>query len=738
MSDLVVGPKRPVSWSSFSLGNGWRAAAGSLAGDWHRLPLWLPVALGIGILGYFSRTTEPSGVWWLLPAPVLAGALLLRHRPWLGWALGYAGVVLLGFALTGWHAARMPPPLELPRRAVVLEGQVERVEKLPKGLRVTLGAARLGPDEPPLARILRIRLRDDDPLQPMPGERLRVRALVREPSAPVQPGGWDFQRDAFFSGLGGSGFALGAAERLGEAAAPRPFARLRRSIEQRVMAAVPGSGGAVAAALLTGSQSGIPEEDMQAMRDSGLAHLLSVSGLHIAIVMGLGFGLLRFGIALFPALALRFDSKVVAAPGGLLLGFGYLLLTGLQVPMLRSFAMAAVVTLGVMLGRRALSLRVLAAAAVVVMAIQPAALLGPSFQMSFAAVLVLIAWAEASGRWMASWRRGDEWWRRPTVLAGGMVLTSLLAGLATTPYGLHHFGRLQLYGVAANMAAVPVTSFLVMPAGMLAVAAMPFGLEAVPLRLMGLGVELILWVARTVASWPGAAISAMPIPPAGLALTSLGLLWLCLWRAWWRLLGLPMLVLGLGSAVLVTPPDLLISADGKLIALRLEDGLLLQRTSGASGFVRANWLRSLGEEEAEALPASAAREDGALQCDALVCRFQPRPEVAAVLLLRTAKPKRGQDPAGIRSEPYCGHAALLVSGEPIRGRCRNSRMLDRFSVWRNGAHAVWLLPGEARVVSDREWRGSRPWVPPPPVPAARRAAAALSSGAAAPRGDPAP
>ncbi|KAA2215337.1 ComEC family competence protein [Pseudoroseomonas oryzae] len=716
------------------------ALGASLASDWHRLPLWLPVALGAGILFYFGLRGEPSAWWWVLPGPVLALAPLLRGRPALAWMAGLLGTALLGFALAGWHAARMPAPLELPRRAVVLEGVVDKVEMLPKGLRVTLGAAQLGPGEPALPRSLRIRLKADDPLQPVPGERLRVRALVREPSAPAYPGGWDFQRDAFFSGLGGSGFALGPAERVGEMAGPRPFARLRRELERRVTAVLPGGTGAVAAALLTGGQSGIPAENMQAMRDSGLAHLLSVSGLHIAIVMGLGFGLLRFGIAMVPALALRFDSKVAAAPAGLLLGFGYLLLTGLQVPMLRSFAMAAVVTLGVMLGRRALSLRVLAVAAVVVLAMQPAALLGPSFQMSFAAVLVLIAWAEASTARMGRWRLGDEWWRRPLVLLAGMVLTSLLAGLATTPYGLHHFGRLQLYGVAANMVAVPITSFLVMPAGLLAVAAMPFGLEDWPLRLMGLGVDATLWVARSVADWPGAALSAMPIPPAGLALASFGLLWLCLWRARWRLLGVPMLMAGLGSAALVTPPDMLVSGDGKLVALRLEDGLVLQRNSGASGFIRASWLRGLGEDDAEALPASAERRDAALNCEGASCRFQPDAGGPVALLLRAAKPKRGEQAPEIRAEPFCGEAGLLVSSEPIRGRCPGARVVDRFSVWRNGPHAIWLRPGGMRILSDRDWRGSRPWVPPPPVPAARRADAArpLSSGAAARPAGPAP
>ncbi|MFC3124646.1 ComEC/Rec2 family competence protein [Pseudoroseomonas globiformis] len=691
-----------------------------MAAEWHRLPLWLPVAMGTGIIAYFSVANEPSAAWWVLPLPLLVAAVALRRRALAAWLLGLAGMASLGFALAGWHAARMPPPLDLPRTAVIVEGLVEAVDMLPKGLRVTLTEARFAPEEPVLPRFLRIRLRADDPLQPLPGERIRLRALIRPPSAPPYPGGWDFQRDAYFSGLGGSGFALGPAERLEGAREKAPFGQARTVLERRVMAVLHGGQGAIAAALLTGSQSGIPDDDMIAMRDSGLAHLLSVSGLHIAIVMGLGFGVVRFMIALVPAIALRWDSKKIAAPGALLLGFGYLMLTGAQVPMQRSFAMAAVVTLGVMLGRRALSLRVLGLAAMIVMAVQPAALLGPSFQMSFAAVLVLIAGAELSGRFMLRWQRGPEWWRRPVVLLAGSVLTSFLAGLATTPYGLHHFGRLQLYGVAANMVAVPLTSFIVMPAGMLAAALMPFGLEEWALRVMGLGVEATLFTARTVASWPGAALTAFPIPPAGLLLATFGLLWLCLWRMRWRWWGAPVAMAGLLGAFFVTPPDMLVSADARLIAFRTEEGMIIQRNTGASGFVRANWLRSMGEDDAEALPSDGGPENGTLRCEDRTCRFQPIAGGPVAMLIRVPRPKRGQEAEEVRALAYCDDATLMVSAEPIRGRCRGVGVVDRFSVWRDGAHAIWLGTDGVRVLSDRAARGDRPWVPPPPLPAWKR------------------
>ncbi|WP_237217800.1 ComEC/Rec2 family competence protein, partial [Falsiroseomonas oryziterrae] len=316
------------------------------------------------------------------------------------------------------------------------------------------------------------------------------------------------------------------------------FAALRTTLEARVEAAIPGPAGAVAAALLTGSQAAIPPAEIAAMRDSGLAHLLSVSGLHMAIVMGAVFATLRVAIALVPWLALRVPGKAVAAGGALVAGLGYTLLSGAQVPMQRCLVMAALVTLALVVGRRALTVRTLAIAAAVVMLAAPAELLGPSFQMSFAAVLALVAGHEALRGPLAKLPL-TGWKRKAMLFAVGLVLTSMLAGAATAPFGLHHFGRLQLYGVVANALAVPLTSILVMPAGMIALALMPLGLEAPALWAMGQGVEAILGVARLIAAWPEASPVLPPLPGPALAAATLGFCWLAIWRGRMRLLGLP-------------------------------------------------------------------------------------------------------------------------------------------------------------------------------------------------------
>jgi len=693
---------RPAPSVTLTLASARLSAA--LGAERGRLAPWLAVALGIGIAAYFALPTEPAPHWrWAALPPLLLALALAPRAPVAAWSVGLPAAAMLGAAVASWHAAQMPPMPELPRGATFVSGTVLRVDLLPGGRRVTLAAPRLDQGEP-LARQLRIRLRASDPARPEPGDRVTVRALIRSPAPPAYPGGWDFQRAAWFSGLAGSGFAIGPAEIAPGADRAPPFAALRTAIEARVTAALPGPVGAVAAALLTGARSAIPEADLAALRDAGLAHLLSVSGLHIGIVLGVSLAVVRLGLAAVPPVALRLPVKQVAAVAALTAGGFYLLLTGSQLPMQRSFAMAALATLALLLGRRALTMRAWALAFALVLLIEPVALLGPSLQMSFAAVLALIAGWEWLRPRIEAPRSWAAWRRRLLLAAFGVVATSLLAGGATTPFGLYHFGRLQLYGVAANALAVPITSILVMPAGMVAVLLMPFGLEDLALVPMGWGVEGILLVAHWVAAWPGAALAARPMPAWGLAITAFGMLWLCLWRAGWRLLGLPLIAVGLVSAAAVRPPDLLVSADARLIALRTAEGLYLQRLSGASRFVRDNWLRLYAEASARPVPALGEVAGGTIRCIQGSCRFHPTRDGPLAVLLR------GEPPA-----EACAVAAVVVSAEPVRARC-GAAVVDRFAVWRNGPYAVWLDPSGPRVVSDRMARGARPWVPAPPQP----------------------
>lgn len=666
--------------------------------------LWLPVAFGAGIALYLGLPWEPSGWAGGLAAAASLGMLLALRRDRARLSLGLVLASCLGFATIQLNTRLAAPVEALPSRAVVLEARIVALEALPQGRRITVAEATWQGREAPLPRTLRLRLRPGDETVLHPGERIRVRALLRAPSAPVEPGAFDFQRASFFTGAAGTGFALAQVEVTGRAEeAPRSsfwtfFARLQSALVVRTRAAVPGQPGAVAAALLSGQQAGIAPVEAQAMRDSGLSHLLSVSGLHVSIVIGLVFFVLRLMLAAWEWAALRFPIKEIAMVAGLAAGGFYTLVTGADVPMLRSFLMAALVVAALLMGRNAITMRGLALAAFVVLLLHPEAVASASFQMSFAAVAALVAGFEALRGRLPHWLEHAGLLQRCAMVLVGLVLTSVLAGVATAPYALFHFQRASLYGVVANALAVPLTSFFVMPAGMIAVLLMPFGLDWLALVPMGWGCAAILWIARVVADWPGAAPFLPAMPFWGLLACTAGVLLLCLLRTRLRLLGLPLFLLGMVSPIWHRPPDVLVSADAGLIAVEAGGVLHLSRAQNANPFVVETWQRRAG---------GIAVQPWA--CAEPFCRIG-----------RVALVPRGAAPFGL-----CGTASVVVGHEPLRTRCRGSVAIDRFDVWRDGPHAVWLTQAGPVVVSDRAARGDRPWVPPRPRPRGAEPSAAV-------------
>lgn len=688
----------------------------SAANDWaeaerQTFALWLPVAMGAGILTYDALLFEPA--FWIGPVATCASfvlAALLRQWRLPRGIMAAVAAAALGFASAQWATARAPPPeTRLSNRAMVVQGRIKAVEILPEGRRLTLDAVVLEGAEPPLERYIRVRIKPNDGVALATGETIRVRALIRSPGPPTHPGAWDQQRDAFFSGLAGSGYAIGAVEIMAREP-PGGFQptvqRLREVATERIAAAIPGAAGPVAVGILIGAQTGIAGADLTAFRDSGLAHILSVSGLHIAIVMGFVMATLRLCFALSEHASLFWPTRQLAAVGALVAGGVYTVFTGAQVPMLRCFVMALLFTLALLFYRRAMPLRGLGLAGIVVMLAEPNAVSGVSFQMSFSAVLALIAGFAALRPWLKR-LEGKTWPRRLAAYLAAGALTSLLAGAASAPFGVFHFGRMQVYFVVANMAAAPFTSVLVMPAGMIALLAMPFGLEALPLAVCGWGVEAVLWIARLVASWPEATVM-LPHPPGwGLAVLSLGTIWLSLWRGRVRWAGLLAIGVGMASPALEPAPDLLIAADGRLIAIRTDEGVYIQQVNGGSKFTRDAWLHYWAERESRPFPAMGGGGGGALlNCVKDSCLLRSRADGAVALLARGPGKLEG-----------CSSAAIVVSAEPARGLCPRPwpRLVDRFTVWREGATAVWLDPDGVRILTDRQARGVRPWTPPLPV-----------------------
>lgn len=688
--------------------------AAILAAERERWPLWLPVAFGLGVAGFFALTFDPPPyVAWGLAALAGLGGWLARDRPLtLAFAAGVCALAL-GFAAAERRTMELDAPmLTRPLGPVALIGRVAAVEGTGAALRVTVAELRTDPPAAAadkLPRKVRLRLAADQERPPV-GAAVAFRARLLPSSPPAAPGAYDFQRHAFFQGLGATGFVVGAMTVTAEP--PPRFAgglalemeRWREIIAQRVAAHVedPAAGGIVGA-LMHGEQSFVPAGAMQAMRDSGLAHLLSISGLHIGLVAGIVMYAVRALLALVPYVALRWPCKKIAAVCGLLAAAAYTGLVGPSAPALRSTLMTGLALAAVMADRNPFSMRLVAFAAVAVMAFMPESLSGPSFQMSFAAVAALIAAYEVIAGPLARWREGVGPALAPALFLGGLAFTSAVASLATAPFSLYHFQSVAVYGVLSNLAAVPITSFWVMPLLLLAYVLTPFGWEGWPLAAAGWGVEGIVRIAEWTAGLPGAVLSAPAMPPAGLALTVAGGLWLLLWRTRWRLLGVPALLAGLLSPMAADRPDALIAEDGALMAVRLDDGRLALSSARAAKFEAETWLRRDGwsrdaiKAGAPVWPERGATPDGALRCDAEGCLYRRNGRVLAL----------ARRPGALAED--CAAADAVAAAFAAGRRCAAGLVVDAAALRKHGAHALYLREGGVWARTVNEARGNRPW-----------------------------
>ncbi|HJQ58781.1 MAG TPA: ComEC/Rec2 family competence protein [Vineibacter sp.] len=674
-----------------------------------RWALWLPVALGGGIAVYFELLFEPA--LWVGPLLASAGLLLWLGRP----ALAPVPVALAliafgaGFGVAAWRTAQVSAPvLARAYGPAVVQGRVVEVALLPEGRRVILDQILLRgiPPENTPTRV-RIALQRAGGERLATGDRISVVATLSPPAGPAAPGAFDFQRFAWFARLGAIGFAH-AAPTVVEPGNPSGMVmwldELRRRLVTRIVAALPGDAGAIAAALIAGDQSGISKDTMQAMRDSGLAHLLSISGLHITFAALLVMGLVRYALAAIPAVALRHPIKKYAAVAGALGALFYVLLAGAPVPAQRAFLMLSIVVLAVLVDRQAITMRLVCWAAVVVLLLQPDSLVGASFQLSFAAVVALVAAWEA---WLAWRKRTLD--RAPTLVSrvGGYLaaslFTTLVASIATAGFSAYHFNRLSLVGVLANLLAVPLTGIWVMPCGLAALLLLPVGGEALALAPMGWGIDLIVRVAREAAAWPAAATVTPAMPGASLWLLTLGGLWLCLWRTTWRLWGLAPVALAFLLGTWHRPPDILVSGDARLVGVRAADGGMILSSGKVERFAGETWIRRSGGEQAGLWPIGTESADGRLRCDTSGCVYRRDGRRIAIVSRIEAL------------VDDCGSVDMVVALVPVRRRCPGARhVIDRFDMWRNGAHAIWLQDGgSVRIDTARQFRGDRPWVPKP-------------------------
>lgn len=668
-----------------------------------RLILWMPVFFGIGAILYYALPFEPQLAYSAVPLVASAVALRLAWR--LGWRRRFWALLLFlslvcGFLWTQSYTLLHPVTMLTKEvRISDVSGRIIEISDVPKGYRITLDDVTiegLPPEQTP--QRVRLKMRGEASGQGlMTGQHIALRAGLLPPSGPVMPQAFDFARYFYFKGIGAVGYGLPPATVLTDVQQRSMWMQLaavREAMSRRIRAQLPPEEGAVAAALMMGDRAAIPEAVNDAMRDTNLSHILAISGMHMALVTGLVFFALRWLMVALPLTRHVRSPKKLAAWIALAAGAGYLVLAGFPVSACRAFVMVALVFAAILLDRQVMPMRSLAVAALVLLLVNPSYAMQPGFQLSFLATAALIAWYERVRR------AGDEWFepqarhKRALLYLGGVLGTSFIAEISTAPLVLYHFNSIAFWGLLANLMIMPIVSFWIMPSIVLAFMLWPLGLEGLMLAPAGWGISAMIALAQWTAALPHAQMFAPSLPGWGMAIVSLGMLWMIVWQGKRRFWGLAAIAAGLMSLLTVQSPDLLISADGKQIAGRI-GGELVQLKGRSGGFISEQWANGAGYKTLAYPP----KESDAWRCEkGYGCVY--RSENTIIALPETFE-AQAED---------CRKADLVISPFYVRQSECAVPVVDRRARDQGGAHWLWLEKGTPpRLQFSRDLQGARPW-----------------------------
>lgn len=700
-----------------------------------------PVALAAGVAAYFAAPYEPvpGAAVLAMIAPALL-AWRLRMRGLLFHVLCALSLAAAGMSAAQWRTERAGGPVIAAGVTGQLRGIVVDTTRNRRGdPRYLLRPLEIeGVPQNRLPRLVRLSSASaHDSFRP--GDTLSGRVRIQPMMGPAFPGGYDFGFYGWLDGLGGTGWFIGPPAQAAVVAAPSGLGeaasiqvnRMRLAIADRLRAGLPGEPGDIAVALITGDRTGLDDDTQESLRASGLAHILAISGLHMALVTLAVVGSARFLLSLFPALALQYPVRKWAAGGGFAAATIYLLISGAAVATQRAYLMIAIMLVATLIDRRAITIRNVAIAASIILLATPEALLEPGFQMSFAAAAALVAAYGAVTEWRRRRRMRRELRNAGQGMASriahhvaGLAFTSLVAGLATGVFAAWHFHRIAPLGLVANLLAMPVVSFAVMPLALVAMALMPFGFEGLVLRLLGASIETVVSVSDWVNGFPAPSVTGAQ-PASVLLLASAGLVVLTALRTRLRLLGL-LPVAGLLLAVQKAPaPDLVIFQDGSAVAMRDAEGKLALLYPRRNRFVADIWIRAWsGDEAGDAASLNA-------DCDKDYCRATSPSGVSVAVVF---------DPA--RIQEACAEADIVAAPRLRWINCRDRTpklVLKRRDFETGGTHAVSFSGPPSRrkfEVATSLGPPGRPWnlarIPPAP------AETAFSTGGSTRRAGPAP
>ena len=664
---------------------------------------WMPVFLSFGIGFYFLIPAEPPmillGFGLLLSLAILT--LLPKDRAYIRLAVitcllcPAIGLVAAKAQLSRVHTLILTEEIG----PITIEGRVESLEILKKDYDARLVLSNIkaeGLEDKATPKLVRLRLRKDYDIKV--GQRISALAQLLPPSEPVMPGGFDFRRHLYFESIGAVGFIYNNVQVLEnnthQSSLSQSIEKARSFVSDRAHAALPDKTATIATALINGQRAGIDEEDREALRGAGLAHLLAISGLHLGLVCGALFFAIRLGLVSLGSLALHYPVKKYAAIFALVGGFAYMLLAGSTIPTQRALLMSAVVFGAILIDRSAISLRLVAFAALVVLIISPYSLLTASFQLSFAAVTALVAFYDWLRPYMSDWYRQAGWVQKTALYFAGVATTSLIAGLATAPFALYHFQAFAAYGLLANMVAIPVMAFWVMPMAIIALITIPFGFEYYPFFLMGHGIEWIKDIAYFVSDLEGAVLRLPIFSFSIFFFMVMGLLFFVLLKGQIRFIGIIIFICTLPFIYIQKQPSILISSTFDLVLMNGDGEQIKVNNLRREKFIRENWERSLGLKENSAKLWSSKNGD---LCDDQGCRA----------IINNTKIAYSTSQYGLNND--CGWANLVISENPIFGNC-SAKNIDFFDVHRWGAHSIYLNKSAINIKTvEEELLIKRPW-----------------------------
>lgn len=572
--------------------------------DKQRIYLWIPVLFGIGIGSYFLLADEPSQ--WItlgILEILIISAILLRHYPKILKILLVFMITAFGFAWMQIRTIYVAREIySIPQEKLYLQGKIKKIDTNQKGKTRVVLENIYDFDKKPILGSFRITLRNKDKnLQS--GQCVELVATLMPRAKAQIPNGFQFDRKNFFLGLSGSGFAESTAYQIDcenklswKQQIYNSIQNWRKSIINNIYKTIDDNSASIVAAIVAGEQSEIKTDIKNDYRNSGLAHFLSISGMHMSMIAGLMFFLIRLCIALIPSLALRFDSKKIAVGFAIIISSIYLLISGAEIPAQRAFIMTFIVLLGILFNRQAISMNSIAWAASILMIISPEAIISASFQMSFAAVIALIAFYEKIANKLNQWFNKNKSSIGVTVIKSiivyivGIIAADLIASLATLPFAIYHFNKIALYTTLTNLLAGPIIGLLVMPFALFSLILMPFGVETSTLYIIGKGIDWLNNITSWISSLPHASLQILSMPTWGLLLIVLGGLWTCIWTQKWRYWGLIFVILGFASIATVQKPDIVLNEDATLIGLKDNHNNILILPSRGKNFTKQIWL----------------------------------------------------------------------------------------------------------------------------------------------------